>query len=695
MLPDLNNLENFTTWTTLLGSTAGFIGVPEVTAVFAADPNEVTVGEFLTLLDAADQALLETDFSFFQVLLADLPATIEDTIPPESLPEGFDLQELIDETVGLLEDLIAEQDSVLSTGFADLQDFLAEFDPTILLADALSSGFGSGVPIDFPSFDEILPEGWASGDPHLSTLDGVSYDFQAAGEYVLLQSTDDQGFVVQARMIPVNDNLSVISAVATEIDGAAVMIDATDAQPLSVGGAATALSDGGSVVVGNGIVEREGDTYTVTHPGSDGVVNEGDTQIIVQVRDDRVDLLLRPAQELLGNLEGLLGDGDGNPDNDVALADGTVLARPLAFGDIYGQFRQDWRVTTETQSLFSYDAGESLDGFYIPDQPSQEVTLDTLDPAARADAEVAAEAAGLVPGTEAYENAVIDFAQTGDMSFIDSALNLPVTEEGTAADDIMFGGLGEDYLSGLGGNDRLEGRDGDDSLVGGEGDDGLLGKDGNDILIGGPGNDRLPAGAGNDTSYGGEGNDRLGGGDGDDYMDGGNGHDGGGAGPGNDTVMGGAGNDTFNGGYGRDLIDLGDGDDRSGASFANDTMFGGDGNDLLTGGNGNDEIHGEAGDDTINSGLGEDTVSGGEGADTFIFNALFGGGTTVIEDFEDDVDVMRVTGLRNPPDPLGRLDITDTTYDGQEAATFSYGDHTVIVVGVSASGLTEADFLFS
>ena len=75
-----------------------------------------------------------------------------------------------------------------------------------------------------------------------------------------------------------------------------------------------------------------------------------------------------------------------------ALADGTVLARPLAFGDIYGQFRQDWRVTTETQSLFSYDAGESLDGFYIPDQPSQEVTLDTLDPAARADAEVAAQA---------------------------------------------------------------------------------------------------------------------------------------------------------------------------------------------------------------------------------------------------------------------------------------------------------------
>ncbi|MFZ5963284.1 calcium-binding protein [Thalassococcus sp. BH17M4-6] len=268
---------------------------------------------------------------------------------------------------------------------------------------------------------------------------------------------------------------------------------------------------------------------------------------------------------------------------------------------------------------------------------------------------------------------------------------------GSQLDDVMTaaGTSGGITFQGEDGDDRLTGSDGNDRLFGNSGDDGIKGGDGDDLLEGGDGNDRLPAGAGNDTSYGGDGNDRLGGGDGDDYMDGGDGNDGGGAGPGNDTVMGGAGDDTFNGGYGRDLIDLGDGDDRSGASFANDTMFGGDGNDLLTGGNGNDEIHGDAGDDTINSGLGEDTVSGGEGADTFIFNALFGGGTTVIEDFEDGIDVMRVTGLRNPPDPLGRLDITDTTYEGQEAATFSYGDHTVIVVGVSASDLTEADFLFS
>ena len=53
MLPDIDNLEGFTTWTTLLGSTAVFIGVPEVDAVFSADPSQITVGEYSDLLDAA------------------------------------------------------------------------------------------------------------------------------------------------------------------------------------------------------------------------------------------------------------------------------------------------------------------------------------------------------------------------------------------------------------------------------------------------------------------------------------------------------------------------------------------------------------------------------------------------------------------------------------------------------------------
>lgn len=41
------------------------------------------------------------------------------------------------------------------------------------------------------------------GDPHISTMDGKHYDFQGAGEFVLLKN-DRDGFEVQSRMVPVS-----------------------------------------------------------------------------------------------------------------------------------------------------------------------------------------------------------------------------------------------------------------------------------------------------------------------------------------------------------------------------------------------------------------------------------------------------------------------------------------------------------
>ena len=80
---------------------------------------------------------------------------------------------------------------------------------------------------------------------------------------------------------------------------------------------------------------------------------------------------------------------------------------------------------------------------------------------------------------------------------------------------------------------------------------------------------------------------------------------------------------------------------------------------------------------------------------SYEFNTLSAGGTDVIADFEDGVDLIRVTGLTPVADELGRLNITDTTYDGQQAVTMSYGNHTIIVPGVTAGDLSEADFLFN
>jgi len=87
---------------------------------------------------------------------------------------------------------------------------------------------------------------------------------------------------------------------------------------------------------------------------------------------------------------------------------------------------------------------------------------------------------------------------------------------GDSADNILFGGAGNDRLDGLGGNDLLYGGNGHDILEGGECDDKLYGQGGNDLLKAAGGADELYGGEGNDSLYAGSGNTYLAGGLGDD-----------------------------------------------------------------------------------------------------------------------------------------------------------------------------------
>ena len=320
---------------------------------------------------------------------------------------------------------------------------------------------------DIPALPDQGASGWTVGDPHLSTLDGVGYDFQAVGEYVLLRGPADS-FEVQARFLPEGENVSITSAIATRLGDVNLMIDATDNSPVSVNGAVTEIANFSSLVVGDDRIYREDDTYTIVYAGADGLINDGDSRVIVHVREDRVDTDIRLNTELLGSLEGLLGDGDGNPENDIALADGTILGQPLNVEELYGQFRDDWRVSDEASSLFTYDTGESLAGFYDPAHPGQIITLADLDPAVRATAEQTALNAGLSVGTANFDNAVLDFALTGDASFISSSLDVSTLSEANFAETFsVVNATASDDRVVIETADRIlfDGLDGDDTAV--------------------------------------------------------------------------------------------------------------------------------------------------------------------------------------------------------------------------------------
>ncbi len=267
-----------------------------------------------------------------------------------------------------------------------------------------------------------LPPGpaWGLGDPHLFTLDGVGYDFHAAGEYVMTRATDGSAFQVQARMAPVGENVTANIAAAVQLDGAAVMVDARGQNPLTVNGVATSLEDGGVLDVGGDSIYRQGDSYLLVHT-RDGLMESGYSAVRVDIIGDRVDIIVGLDNAWRGNVEGLLGNFDGNPGNDIALPDGTVLDRPLRFEDVYGNYREAWRVSTEEQSLFAYADGEGPDSFYLPDYPTAMITLDDFAQDLRDAAAAQLEDAGLEPGTLAFNNALLDLLLTGDESYIGSA----------------------------------------------------------------------------------------------------------------------------------------------------------------------------------------------------------------------------------------------------------------------------------
>jgi len=101
----------------------------------------------------------------------------------------------------------------------------------------------------------VIPAGVEAdvfGDPHIVSLDGLAYDFQAAGEYTLLESTAGAPdvFEVQTRFEPVSgsDLLSVTTRAAVETSAGVIEIDANAANPLTIDGTPTVLALGMAAV---------------------------------------------------------------------------------------------------------------------------------------------------------------------------------------------------------------------------------------------------------------------------------------------------------------------------------------------------------------------------------------------------------------------------------------------------------------
>lgn len=258
----------------------------------------------------------------------------------------------------------------------------------------------------------------STGDPHITTLDGLHYDFQGHGEFIAAKSTTDN-FEVQIRQEDVNKNgfatLNTAVAVQTGSDKVCVTVKPDrlfiNNQPQDLANLTTiALKDGASV--------------RKTNEGSYTVVNiYTKTGDLVKVRfhgSYLLDYSLYITENRKSKIEGIVGNYDGNKDNDVQIKGGKILsgqAQGIKFSDLYPTFADSWRITQE-KSLFFYDVGKTTESYTDKTFPR---TASTLTADQKSKAEATCRAAGVT--TEPFlSNCIFDVAITGDASLASSSL---------------------------------------------------------------------------------------------------------------------------------------------------------------------------------------------------------------------------------------------------------------------------------
>lgn len=264
--------------------------------------------------------------------------------------------------------------------------------------------------------------GETMGEPHITTFDGLAYDFQAAGEFVL--TTDNHTFMVQVRQEPLvnNPSIAVNTAVATRVGSVRVAFYVDESPPLRVDGTPTdvpcaygtgSMCRGKIDLSGGGEVHRAGAVYTVAWPL---IGRKLQVEMLPHVHLLNIAFVRDPDRDRDLALIGLLGDGDGKEHtvNDLRTRDGDVLLQPLSYDQMYNIFGESLRIQ-QHESLFDYRPGETTATFTHRNLPGRVYLVSDLDPVKR-------EAAEKVCRKALVTNRILLDACTLDVAVLDNEL---------------------------------------------------------------------------------------------------------------------------------------------------------------------------------------------------------------------------------------------------------------------------------
>jgi hypothetical protein len=242
----------------------------------------------------------------------------------------------------------------------------------------------------------LIPPGVSVGDTHLTTFQGVHYDLQASGDFVLVQSDPD--FSVQARQKPwAQPAVSVNTAVGIKMGNTSVAVCLTG---LDVNGVRTQLDDGKALSFLGGVtVARRGNSYIVSRPSGDVVQAD--------ILGSYMNISVTLGVTNQGTVRGLLGGNEGA----LVMRDGTALGNTITW-ETWLRYVNSWRVPPNV-SLLCHD------GLVPPGMPAKPISVEDLTPPEREHAQMICSRAGVKQGP-LLNDCILDVSLLG----VDSAADV-------------------------------------------------------------------------------------------------------------------------------------------------------------------------------------------------------------------------------------------------------------------------------
>ncbi|XP_022089469.1 sushi domain-containing protein 2-like isoform X3 [Acanthaster planci] len=223
---------------------------------------------------------------------------------------------------------------------------------------------------DCSGYDPPRPAG-GTGDPHLTSLDGYKFTFNGAGEFLMV-SSDLHNLTFQARMERYrNTNASVYTAFVLQTnDSSKVQVQMSnmnetlilvDGEPLRLDSIPVRVHHLEGVQV-----SFNSDLSKINIAFSAGIA------IIVYIDPEMMSFIAQLDTKFQGQVRGLLGNLNGNPDDDLQFPNGTVMDPGSSLKELH-EFGLEWLVK-EDNSIFSYISPFDYSTYHFPEfSPTFEV----------------------------------------------------------------------------------------------------------------------------------------------------------------------------------------------------------------------------------------------------------------------------------------------------------------------------------